>query len=311
MDVSTAELSGKWEVEIRALDRRFELAAGIGQFRPECNSWCSRQLAAHEEASGSGLATVAVESVHLAGEAEFGVFTISMFRDALFGALRVDGKGTPLQLEEEEKPNFWLEGLMSIKLRLRDTDEVISLVSRQPVLQVGRAKEWPPYGTVMRDVSGPNEYVPVDDPTAEPVVLLWSGSITIGNKPSEFLATDVTVDKFEYLNNGEERAAHGVRLHWPDKRESVPQIQHYHVFRRAYDPHGVHGEWTRVAGCVDGDSVIDEAFDGSVAVTYKVRQIYVDVLGDDVQGCGHETEFTVPAFPSNWRQLQASGFWAN
>jgi len=132
----------------------------------------------------------------LAGENELGVYTISMYRDALFGGLRLNEAGEPL-LTDEKTPNFWLEGLMTIKIRLHDSAEVLSLVSRQPVLQVGQATTWPPYNTVMRDVSGPNEYMRESEPDGEPFLLLWSGSITIGEHESPFLAADITIDTFQ------------------------------------------------------------------------------------------------------------------
>jgi len=306
MDVSTAELTGEWEVEILQAQQRITLQAGDGELSPECNSWCSKETVSRDGRTGDKAATVSVEIVHLAAKNEFGVFTISMLDEALFGGVRLGDEGRPL-LTADESPNFWLEGLMTIKLRLTGSKEVISLVSKQPVLQVGRATSWPPYNTTMRDVSGPNEYYRADDPDKRPFLVLWGGSITIGDKPSAFLAANITIDSFEYL--GEATAPHGVKLSWVDQRPEVPLIDHYHVLRRLHDLHGA-GSWKQIGGCIDGDALVDPDFDGRDAVTYKVRQVFVDVLGDEVRGCGIETDFTVPALPTNREQLAASGFWS-
>ena len=259
--------------------------------------------------TGAGLSTVAVEIVHLTAENDLGVFTISMLQDALFGALRVSMEDqAPLLSDDEDQPNFWLEGLMTIKYRLTGSDEVVSLASRHPVLQVGRATSWPPYNTVMQDVSGPNEYFRTDDPRREPAFLLWSGSITITNRPSPFLEADIVIDSFEYLG-GTAGQTTGVTLHWTDQRAAVPLIDHYHVLRKQYDLHGS-GEWQRLGGCINQPAAVtDHTFDGSNSVTYKVRQVFVDPLGDEVHGCGRETDYTVPAFPQNHGQLQEAGFW--
>jgi hypothetical protein len=244
--------------------------------------------------------------VHLAVENELGVFTISMLKDALFGGIRLDANGEPLSTDADT-PNFWLEGLMTIKFRLSGSDEVVSLASRQPVLQVGRATSWPPYRTTMRDVSGPNEYYRIDDPAGNPVLLLWSGSITITDRPSPFLAADIVVKSFEYRTTDLEDVS-GVTIRWTDRRNEIALIDHYHVFRRRFDLHES-TDWQRVGGCISADSYFDPDFDGSASTTYKVRQVFVDPLGDEIHGCGRETEFTVPALPTNRGQLRASGFW--
>jgi len=185
---------------------------------------------------------------------------------------------------------------------------VMSLVSRKPVLQTGRATTWPPYNTVMRDVSGPNEYVPIDKQDGDPVLVLWSGSITIGGEPSPFLATDIPIRSFHYVESKDIGRIAGVVLQWDDVRKQVPVIDHFHVYKRAYGVDQAHTPWQQIGGHVFENTLVDKTFDGSAAVTYKVRQIFVDVLGDEVMGCGNETEFTVPALPSNRAQLFAAGF---
>ena len=307
MQVSTAELKGEWDVEVLPLNKRFVLKAGEDAYSPQCNSWCKARTASLDKESGASMSTVTVETVHLAGESEVGLYTISMARDALYGSLRLDSEGKPHQAEDESEPNFWLEGLMTIKMRFAGSDEVISLVSRQPVLQVGRASSWPPHNTKMHDVSGPNEYVRQDDPESGPVVLLWSGSITITDKVSAFLAADNHITSYSYVQDALDAPVTGVRFSWEDHRADVPLIDHYNVFRRPFETHDA-GKWERIATGVQDDSFTDHEFDGSIPMTYKVRQIFVDPFGDEVQGCGTETDYTVPALPSNQAQLVATGF---
>jgi hypothetical protein len=307
MTISTAELAGEWEVEILPLGQRITLRAGPGPLQPQCNSWCGASVAARLAPTEYGLANVSVEIVHLAAENDLGVFTISMLDDSLFGSLRVNEAGQPL-LTADDSPNFWLEGLMTIKFRLHGSEEIVSLASRQPVLQVGRATSWPPYNTTMHDVSGPNEYYRRDNQAGDPLLLLWSGSITILDHESPFLATDIIIHSFDYLYSGSE--IEGVRLNWTDKRAEVELIDHYHVLRRAHDVHGT-GSWEQVGGCISGDTFVDRNFNGTQPITYKVRQVFIDPLGDEVHGCGMETDFTVPALPASPHQLRASGFWGS
>jgi len=197
---------------------------------------------------------------------------------------------------------------MTIKYKLTGTDEVVSLASVDPILQVGHAESWPPRGTVMRDVAGPSDYYRIDDPTRTPVVRLWSGSITITDRVSAFLEADITVQRFQYVQERPDAPVRGVELVWNDERERVPLIDHYHVLRRPYDLHHT-STWQRVGGCVRAAVLLDETFDGITPMTYKVRQVFLDPLGDEVHGCGRETDFTVPALPSNRERLYQSGFW--
>jgi len=308
MDISTAMLSGRWEVEVLPLDQKVNLVAGQGdELTVECNSWCRTKRPALDDAVGLPLSTVTVEVVHLAGRSEVGTFTISMFEKDLFGGLRLDTTGKPF-LGDPDVPNFWLEGRMTIKLKLAGSNQVLSLVSRKPVLQTGRATSWPPYNTVMRDVSGPNEYVPVDKQDGDPILILWSGSITIEGQPSPFLATDIPIRSFNYVETGDVGRIDGVVLRWDDVRAQVAEIDHFHVYKRVYGVDQAHGPWQQIGGHLRENTLLDKTFDGSAAVTYKVRQIMVDALGDEVMGCGNETEFTVPALPSNRAQLFAAGF---
>jgi hypothetical protein len=266
------------------------------------------QTSALDDLVGLPLSTVTVDVVHLEGINEIGTFTISMFEENLFGALRLDKKGNPF-LGIPEAPNFWLEGRMTIKLKLAGSDQVLSLVSRQPVLQTGRATSWPPYNTVMRDVSGPNEYVPIDDQDGDPVLILWSGSITIGSQISRFLATDIPIRSFHYVETNDINRILGVVLLWDDVRMQVPEIDHYHVYRRALSCDQTPEPWQQIGGHLHKRTLVDSTFDGSTAVTYKVRQVFVDALGDEVVGgCNNSTEFTVPALPSNRAQLLTAGF---
>jgi hypothetical protein len=304
MQISTANLSGKWEVDVVPLQKRFVLEAGAedAPLREECNSWCARLVPSVDAVRKVSTATVTVESVHLSGEADFGTFTISMYEKDLFGALMLDSNGNPQQ-GPADSPNFWLEGRMTLKVRFRDSQEILSLVSRKPVLQTGRAESWPPYNTVMRDISGPNEYVAVDNQNGPAVAVLWSGSITIGGKPSPFLAANIPIRSFQYQEKGAARATGGITLQWDDIRQQIPTIDHYHLYKRNFGAHDGGSDWKMIGGHIKENKFFDATYDGLSAVTYKVRQIMVDTLGDEVMGCGDETEFTVPARPHNIEQL--------
>jgi hypothetical protein len=310
MTVSTATLSGEWEVEFLPLKKEMVLKAGVDKndvFTPQCNSWCKTQTVAMDLLADVQVASVYVETVHLAGQSDIGTFTISMFDEDLFGSLHINRRGKPF-LGDRGKPNFWLEGRMTIKLQPKGSSEIISLVSRKPILQAGRADSWPPYNTVMHDVSGPNEYVPIDDPKGKPVLVLWSGAITIGKGPSPFLATDIRIHSFQYVETGKGNRVNGVELFWNDARSKVPLIDYYHVHKREFSIHQDRGPWERIGGNIKGSSFVDKSFDGSAPVTYKARQVFQDPFGDEVRGCGNETEFTVPAVPANREQLKQAGF---
>lgn len=265
------------------------------------------QVWAPEESASLPLSAIAVPNVYLGGISELGRFSISMFEGDLIGGLRLNNKGKPF-LAEKSNPNFWLEGRMTIKLQPTGTEEIISLVSRKPVLQTGRVKAWPPYNTVMHDVSGPNEYVPIDAQDGPPFMLLWSGSITIGNEPHDFLSTDIPIRSFEYVRGGEPDRVRGVKLAWDDMRAQIPSIYYYQVYKRELGTGIATTGWERVGGNIEANNIVDESFDGSKAMTYWVRQVFVDHLGDEFIGLGSLSPFTVPALPRNVEQLRVAGF---
>ncbi|HYG81177.1 MAG TPA: hypothetical protein VD861_12350 [Pyrinomonadaceae bacterium] len=253
------------------------------------------------------MTAVAVPNVYLGGRSDIGIFSISMFDGDLIGGLRLNKRMKPF-LGDRGMPNFWLEGRMTIKLRPAGSNEVVSLVSRKPVLQTGRATSWPPFGTVMRDVSGPNEYVPIDAQDGPPFLILWSGSIRIGDEPSDFLSQDLTIYAFDYVKTDEPTRLGGVKLTWNDARTEVPAIDYYHLYRRELGTGLVEMPWERVGGDIKDNYFVDASFDGSKAMTYLVRQVSVDHLGDEIIGPGGPDLFTVPALPHNFEQLRASGF---
>lgn len=101
---------------------------------------------------------VTVPFVYLGGSFDGGKFSISMKNTQLLGGLRLDANHSPL-LAAASAPNFLAGRIDDVKIILNGSDRPMSLVSRNHVLQTGRAESWPPYNTMMSDRSGPNEYV--------------------------------------------------------------------------------------------------------------------------------------------------------
>jgi hypothetical protein len=304
---SSAFLSGKWEVEIHPLGRQITLEApspSTAAFPLKCGSGCTYAgLAATDRLFGLPSVPITVSYVYLWGSFDGGEFSISMKEMQLFGGLRLNESLSPL-LTDSGTPNFWLEGLMTVKLLLNGSDRPLSLVSRNAVLQTGRALSWPPYNTVMSDRSGPNQYVVENGNPDEPILTLWSGSITIEAGPVDFLEVTVPVSHFQVNPVGQR----GLLLEWEDIRKEMPVVQSYNVYRCLADGGLNRGQPELLARGLDVPRFVDTGYDGQQLFSYQIRPVHTDKFGTELVLGANKWLYYSPTQPFHGEQLISTGY---
>lgn len=306
---SSAFLTGKWEVDIHPLGSRVVLECDDASITDEdvpmkCSSRCRAPETMGVDVSRnlSGV-PVTVPFVYLSGSFDGGKFSISMKNTQLLGGLRLDANHSPL-LAAVSAPNFWLEGLMTVKILLKGSDRPMSLVSRNPVLQTGRAESWPPYNTMMSDRSGPNEYVAENGNPNEVMLTLWAGSITIKNGPVDYLEVGIPVRNYQ-VNPGANR---GLLIEWDDVRERMPVVQAYNVYKLRADGALNLAPPQLLGRNLTETRFVDATFDDQQLYAYQIRPIHTDVFGTELVLGSEKAMFFAPTQPVHRDQLSATGF---
>lgn len=288
---STLQLRADADVEVLPLEKTFQVRAAESTFGTDvfatantCGSKCRSSsslgpVIAPQRATGLTVYPIEVTQFYVHGET----------RDFSY-AIRMDPATETLgavELPRQGEGRMWLNGRMMLFLKNKADGRVVELISRSPVLQEGPVAAWPPVNVTVRS-QGTDEYVLVSDPEGPTFARLHNGAITMQESTHEFLAEEVEITDYDFLDGaGEPVVARatvdnvsGVRLAWSDVRGTLPGVVGYHVYKRASATDGLQ----RVGGDLDRPVVVDRDFDPTRAWEYSVVPVTKDLLGYDVDG---------------------------
>jgi hypothetical protein len=199
--------------------------------------------------------------------------------DGLEGALRVpaNGQGQPVY-----PGHLSLSGRMVVSVRFQGTTEVMNLRSRKKPVLEGTVPNWPPYGMVLSLTNGPIPYFDerqIDDPAAQPVLLITSNTVTLGATESWFQKHAPEILSAEPVASG----AGGLRLTWESTAGLTEcAVGAYHVYR---NPSPGHLDTWVLAASVPADqtSFVDTAYDGT-PTEYSVVHATTFAFGFEYEG---------------------------
>ena len=177
-------------------------------------------------------------------------------------------------------PRMHLAGNMFIDIQV-DGEEKIRLRSRKEAAQSGDVTGWPPYTMQIELENGPIEYYhekDLNDPNAEPVLVVTSNTVTFGDREAlglavkpEILSADIVEASGAAWQSG---PIGGVALTWTDTSPIVdpdgPPVHSYHVYRN-FTPNDLAG-WKKIASVPrEKQEYLDTGFKGGKAA-YLVLQ---------------------------------------
>jgi hypothetical protein len=176
-----------------------------------------------------------------------------------------------------------LNNSMILKTRIKATDEVLSLVSRDVPCQVGRVTNWPPYGMRLH-TQDQILYYNADDPLGDPVLRITDGTTYLLGECA-LLSHRADTTEYEYIAATGERDLPAVSLTWrpvPADPSASESSVHYHVYRSPDPDLGV-GSWVNVSGCVTANAWVDPNPPRG-PLYYKVVPTLTTIFGDDYEG---------------------------
>lgn len=290
---STLQLRADADVEILPLGQTFKVRAAESTFGTDvfasvntCGSSCRKPdaslgqpVVAPQRATGLVVHPIEVTQFYVHGDTREFSYAIRMDpATETLGAVELPSNG---------EGRMWLNGRMMLFLKNKADGQVLELISRTPILQEGPVSAWPPVNVTVRS-QGTDEYVLVSDPHGPTVAKLHNGAITMQASTHEFLAEELKIIDYDFLDRaGEPVAAQqttanvsGVRLTWSDIRDKLPGVVGYHVYKRASGAEALQ----RIGGDLDRADVVDPDFDPTRAWEYSVVPVTKDLLGYDVDG---------------------------
>lgn len=187
-----------------------------------------------------------------------------------------------------------LNNSMIIKAKLKSTDEVITLVSRDVPCQAGRVINWPPHGMRLH-AQRKIVYVREDDPLGKPVLEIGDAT-TYLTGPCVFFDHRADITEYQYIAGAGPRDLPAVRLVWRPVPADAPGgdlLDHYHVYR-SMNPRLGEGGWQNVSGHVSENTWIDPNPPRG-PLYYHVVCVTKTLLGDDYEGPPGQVKRVEPA----------------
>lgn len=184
------------------------------------------------------------------------------------------------ELGQPVYPGFLrLSGKMILTLKVDNIPTPIILRSRIAAVLEGDLPGWPPYNTVLTLANGPIDYFyeqDLNNPNAEPVMVVYGNTVTFGSAPSVFQSGKPQISGTSVRNaqggpwsQGQEVG--GVAMTWvdPSAQQSECPIDAFRIYKNS-TPGELVG-WEELA-LVPGiqHSYFDSEFDGTTPVEYLI-----------------------------------------
>jgi hypothetical protein len=196
-----------------------------------------------------------------------------------------------MQPLDRETSKFQFPALMQLNnnmilyVKLAESGQELTLVSRQMTSQVGTIHHWPPYGMRLHTV-GPSDYHVLGDPEAKPLIRVMDGT-TFLTGPSNFLNHRADILEHRYTPPESSGQLPSVALRWrpvpaPDEHER--QADYYHIYRGTSQARG-EVAWTNISGPVHSDRWVDYTVPSEGgSIYYRVVPVWVTSLDKVFEG---------------------------
>lgn len=231
------------------------------------------------------------------------------------GAGRTTGKLIASKVSETAEPQLpgitYFDQFMTIKIRMRDTGKIMTLVTKESTRMSATTEVWPPVGAVYR----PEKdiwYWDVDNLDGPPVARTFAGQVELGTVPKNIFAVQPSIWKIgkETVEipaevEGKRKVLTGVALYWQDASE-VDGFDHYALYRMIptamdWEAKQSPAEWEEIGGEIRDNHFVDYAIvksandrmaratlSESAAVSdhayYRVALVKMSKIGDAIDG---------------------------